>query len=268
MVPFSRILTTLLIYRHTTMSLLVYSVSMALYLVLPSDASWYRLTVVGIAGVSVLVHSLIAWRLQKVFQQSADPILYISAVVFGLTTIVFVPTLWEGALVAMLTAGILLLSTVSPRVAQFSVLFVHKGWRRLYGIAWLSVVYFFLTTMYGLYLFLASFPWLAMVACGALGLVGATISVVRLYVSDTVRVHRSMYAVVFFVFAEMLTVSLLLPFGVFSFGLLLTWVWYLVTLLCRFAVTERGIIWGEQRRYLFVHGILLACVVLSFLRWT
>ncbi len=268
MVRFSDVLSTVLIYRHTTMSLALYGVSMALYLFLPTDVSWYRLTVAIIAGVTTLLHGVIAWRLHKVFRHGADPILYIGAAVFGLIAMAFVSTLWEGVLIALLTAGILFLTTVSPRVAQFSILFVHKGWRRLYGVAWLSTVYFFLSTVYGLYLFLASFSWVGTVLFTALGLVVATFSTIRLYVSDTWREHRIMYATLLFIFVEILMVSLLFPFGIFSFGLLLTWWWYLVTLLCRFAVTERGVIWSEQWRYLLVHGLLVCAVVLGFLRWT
>lgn len=268
MVRFSNILSTVLIYRHTTMSLVLYGTAMALYLLLPDDAPWYRLTVVIIAGLSTVLHGVIAWRLHKVFKQSADPMLYGGAAVFGLTTMVFVSSVWEGILIALLTVGILFLTTLSPRVAQFSILFVHKGWRRLYGVAWLSVVYFYLSTLYGLYLFLASFSWIGMVSITAFGLVLATFSTIRLYVSDTWREHRVMYAALLFVFVEVLTVSLLFPFGIFSFGLLLTWWWYLVTLLCRFAVTERGVIWSEQWRYLLVHGVLVCAVVLGFLRWT
>lgn len=265
---FSDILTTALIYRHTTMSLVLYSVSLALYVLLPDDASWYRLTVVSIAAVATVLHGIIAWRLRQVFKQSADPLLYMGAALFGLTTLVFVSSVWEATLIVLLTAGILFLTTVSPRVAQFSILFIHKGWRRLYGVAWLSVVYLYLSTLYGLYLFLASFSWIAMVLIAAFGLVLATFSVIRLYISDTWRENRVMYATLLFMFAELLTVSLLFPFGIFSFGLLLTWWWYLVTLLCRFAVTDRGVIWGEQWRYLLIHTILICAVVLGFLRWT
>lgn len=265
---FSHILSTALIYRHTTVSLVLYCLCMALYLFLPSDASWYRLTVVVIALISTLLHGIIAWRLHRVFGQGADPLLYLSAALFGLLVLVFVSTAWEGALIFSLTLGILFLTTVSPRVAQFSVLFVHKGWRRLYSVAWLCTVYFFLCTLYGLYLFLASFPWFVVVPIAACGLLVATMSTVRLYVSGTYKEHRLMYMTLFFLFVEVLTVSLLFPFGIFSFGLLLTWYWYLVTLLCRFAATERGVIWSEQWRYLLVHGVLLCAVVIGFLRWT
>jgi hypothetical protein len=268
MVRLSNILSTLLIYRHSALSLALYSVSMALYVLLPGDAAWYRLTVAVIAGVTTLLHCIIAWRLYAVFKQGADPLLYIGTAVFGLTTLVFASQMWAGIVIALLTGGILFLTTLSPRVAQFSILFVHKGWRRLYNVAWLCTVYFFLSTLYGLYLFLASFPWFVMVLVTSLGLLVATFSTIRLYVSDTWRQYRVVYATLLFLFVQVSMVSLLFPFGIFSFGLLLTWGWYLATLLCRFAVTDRGVMWGEQWRYLLIHGVLLSIVVLGFLRWT
>jgi hypothetical protein len=265
---FLTLLSSLLVYRHATVSLSVFVLMVTLFLSVPTDITGYRYIIYSICAVSAVIHGLIAWRLSVVFRQNADPLLYISALVFGCVSLLFVTRLWVGALIVLLVGSILVLTTTSPRVAQFSFPFVHKGWRRLYGVAWLCTVFFFLSVLYGVYLFLASFPWYLMVVFGTVGLVGASISIIRLYVADTWKQERMTYGVLGGIFAQLLSVSLLLPFGLFAFGLLLTWVWYLATLLCRFHVGGRGVLWGEQWRYLLVHGCLFVLIVFWFLRWT
>lgn len=265
---FLAFLSPLLVYRHATVSLSAYVLMVALFLFVPTDISGYRYVIYSICAVSAVIHGLVAWRLSAVFKQNADPALYVSAFVFGCISLLFITRLWVGILIVLLVGCILFLTTMSPRVAQFSFPFVHKGWRRLYGVAWMCTIFFFLSVLYGAYLFFASFPWYGMVLIGSVGLVGASLSTIRLYVADTWKQERVMYVVLGALFVQLLSVSLLLPFGLFAFGLLLTWVWYLATLLCRFHASERGILWREQWRYLLIHGLLFISIVFWFLRWT
>jgi hypothetical protein len=89
-----------------------------------------------------------------------------------------------------------------------------------------------------------------------------------LYVSVSLKEQKLLFLVWGFLFFQISGVLLLLPFGVFSLGLLLTWIWYILALLARFYFTQRGIDWKEQWQFLVLNMVLFISVILFFLRWT
>ncbi|MFA5211203.1 MAG: hypothetical protein WC414_01710 [Patescibacteria group bacterium] len=65
---------------------------------------------------------------------------------------------------------------------------------------------------------------------------------------------------------EFCLVFYFLPFGFFVNSLLITWLWYIMQLYVRFHISQKGIIWEKQKKFLFIN-FLLYILTLYIIRW-
>jgi hypothetical protein len=141
----------------------------------------------------------------------------------------------------------------------------QRAWRRLYtvlvtlcafwGVSILSAVDIFFPAVW-----MGVLAILCALGMGLLTFVGLAI---HYPLHTELRRASAVYACIS---GELFVALALLPWSPFSRGVLFTWLWYMCLRLTRFAFSEEGIRWKEQR-LIIASNVVLGCVYMLSLRF-
>ncbi len=96
---------------------------------------------------------------------------------------------------------------------------------------------------------------------------GVVMLIWRLYQGTPFRSFVFLGACIALLVFELALVIRLLPLGYIVSGFLLAWIVYIIQLLARFHLTDKGIIWKEQRLFLILNAVLFIIFFLFYVRW-
>lgn len=181
-----------------------------------------------------------------------------------LTLVEWRPLQWfviacSGALAALLTA-----LTMGHHAA---IVYEAKRVRRLFAMLWVFNAFAAATMLFALGIFFPHLPFWPFAVAGGTAFAAASYMIWRLYYNIKLRSHGIWVGIFAFIFTELMWAMHRLPFGPFATGALLTWMWYIGTLLTRFHFSAQGIVWVRQRLFLFANAAAYIAALVFFVRW-
>jgi hypothetical protein len=167
--------------------------------------------------------------------------------------------LFSGALAALMTALAL--------GHHGAIVYEAKRVRRLFTMLWVFDAFAAATMLFALGIFFPHLPFSPFAVIGGAAFAAASFLIWRLYHEMTIRESGAWVGVFALIFAELFWAMHRLPFGSFAAGVLLTWLWYIATLLARFHFAPQEIVWRQQRWFLLANAALYILAVLWYVRW-
>ncbi len=138
-----------------------------------------------------------------------------------------------------------------------------KPWRRLIVSIWTFNLYIYILSIHAFKIlfngwYLTNWFFLSLLVGGLSVLV--SLMVWNLYFPNLKKLVYQNYfwlIAIFVIMFELFALNLLLPLAFFSAGFWQVWFWYIIQLLIRFKMTEKGIVWSKQIGFLVFNSILL-----------
>lgn len=142
-----------------------------------------------------------------------------------------------------------------------------KLFRRIVMMIWAFDAFALVSFLYAISLFFPRIPFWVLALVGGCMLGCIAWLVWRMYIELPFRRAVLWMLLIALVMIEYLWVMYLLPFNFATSGFLVVWVWYLIQLLVRFRLGNKGIMWKKQRTFLLVNLVLYFAVFAFFVRW-
>ncbi len=159
-----------------------------------------------------------------------------------------------------------LLGTLRYQQASFDQ-HMAKPIRRIMMSLVVWSVYIIVATMFAFSLFFPKIPVWGWGLIQTVYVVYATFLIWKLYIPISVTSSALWLLVIAIIQLELFWLFQFFPFGYFASSLLLTWIWYIITLFIRFHVSPQGIIWKKQREFLIINGLLYTAFLVFIIRW-
>lgn len=187
------------------------------------------------------------------------------AIVALLLVVESAPIRWFLLLVGSLCLGALTMWGVR---SAFGSWVQGKPYRRFVVAGWVFALYGVVTFLFAYLTFFPGGGWSVLI----LLLMGVLYGVVALIIWQQYYAVGALPLLLWSVIVGIILVELawtmqLLPLGYTALAAQLTWIWYLLQLLIRFHLSDRGIDWKKQWPALAAHAALMTAILAFFVRW-
>ena len=143
----------------------------------------------------------------------------------------------------------------------------QKPYRRIMVLIWSFNAFAITTALFALSLFFPAIPFWFVTVAGGIIFGFISFMIWRMYFQLQMKQSAIWIFLIVFLMVELIWSMHFLPFGYLVSGFFITWFWYLLQLLIRFHFGSKDVIWRKQVWFLISNAILLAILMIFFVRW-
>ncbi len=140
-------------------------------------------------------------------------------------------------------------------------------WRRVLMMLLVFDTYALVTALFAVYLFFPAIPFWFLALVGSLLMSASALFIWQLYGYQRSNQVALPLCIVALASAECIWAIHFLPFEYGTFGLILSWLWYLMQLFLRWHMSPADVVWQKQRWFLLINLAFMVSILIFYIRW-